>query len=125
LGLSVKKQRDCANGARLFVENKTAIQNQIAQHDYTDDGHANANPTIPGGVSGAVAHERATGLPTGGKWHTIKATDIRERLKKILKRVDASYDMSPCQKAELRAMAGSYIMKINSALATPKSSEAP
>jgi hypothetical protein len=119
LGLSERKPRDCANGDRIFAQKKAEIEAQIAIHDYTDPEHRNANPQIPGGVSGAVANERATGLPTGGSWHTQKAVQIRDSLKKILKQSDNAYDMSPCQKAALRALAEPYIQKINAALATP------
>ena len=117
LGLS-KRAVDCVKGAQIFAEKKAEIETQIAQHDYTDSGHAGANPTIPGGVSGAIANERATGLPTGGKFHTAKGVSIRDRLKKILKQSDAAYDLTLCQKAQLHALADPYITRINVALAT-------
>lgn len=49
--------------------------------------------------------------------NTAKGVSIRDRLKKILKQSDAAYDLTPCQKAHLHALADPYVERINTALA--------
>lgn len=118
LGLN-RKGADCERAAKKFAEKKHEIELQIAQHDYNDSGHVGAKLTIPGSVSGAIANERATGLKTGGRSHTMKGLGIRNRLKKILKKSDAANSLTPCQKAHLHNLADPYIARINAAFATP------
>ncbi|WP_285414861.1 RHS repeat-associated core domain-containing protein [Variovorax sp. efr-133-TYG-130] len=119
LGLSAKKPQCPINGAAIYAEKRARIEALIAQHDYADAGHTNSNPQIPGGVSGAIVNERTTGLPTGGKWHTQKGSDILGRLKKELRSVDNSYDMSDCDKRKLHDLADPYVGRLQHALSTP------
>ncbi|SEL46706.1 RHS repeat-associated core domain-containing protein, partial [Variovorax sp. YR750] len=119
LGLSARKPQCPINGAAIYADKRARIEALIAQHDYADAGHINSNPQIPGGVSGAILNERTTGLPTGGKWHTQKGSDILGRLKKELKSVDNSYDMSDCDKKKLHDLADPYVMRLQNALKTP------
>lgn len=105
--------------AAIYAEKRARIEALVAQHDYADAGHSNANPQIPSGVSGAIANERATGLPAGGKWHTQKGSDILGRLKKELKSADNSCDMSDCDKKKLHDLGDSYVRSLQNALNTP------
>jgi hypothetical protein len=39
---------------------------------------------IPGGTAGAVRHERLTGQPTKGRWHTQKAQNRATQLQRMV-----------------------------------------
>ena len=120
LGLAPKRPIDCKKGAMIFAEKKAQIEALIAEHDYKDSGHRNANPKIPGGVSGAIVYTAETGILVGGSDHRQKGQDILGRLKKTLKQADSAYDLCPQDRAKLHAMADPYINKLRDALAKPR-----
>jgi RHS repeat-associated protein len=82
----------CVSGSTVLPE--PTVSDQKLQNLVTNlwKGAKNPNPTGNGTTSDAVRHERATGQPVGGTFHTIKAQETVNALTKWLtKNPNASY----------------------------------
>lgn len=103
-------------GTEEYNRRMQKIEQAINMHDYKDISHAGATPKIPGGVSGAIAHTKATGELVGGSTHVIKGQELKSILERALAGLDNARSMTACQKALLRARAQPYLDKLNEAL---------
>ena len=65
---------------------------------------------------GINAHPTNTGTLVGGKSHSQKGKNIRDKLQKIFKRVDNAYSLCPHQKAALHNLGDPVLNDLNKAL---------
>ena len=102
-----------ARSQDMYKKFEADIQKLVDEHDYRN---RLVPPVIPGGVSGAIIHEKTTGTLVGGKSHSQKGKNIRDKLQKIFKKVDNAYSLCPHQKAALHNLGDPVLNALNNAL---------